>query len=105
MEGVRRATHSLGAYLFKEDASLADEYLEACARYLDAYIPLLGPYPFPKFAVVENFFSSGLGMPSFTLLGSAIIKRHYTQPYAWVMKSSIHGLEMASITVRKKPTG
>ena len=72
----------LGAYLFKEDAHLADEYLDACARYLDAYIPLLGPYPFPKFAVVENFFSSGLGMPSFTLLGAAIIKRHYTQPYA-----------------------
>ena len=72
----------LGAYLFKEDAYLADEYLDACARYLDAYIPLLGPYPFPKFAVVENFFSSGLGMPSFTLLGAAIIKRHYTQPYA-----------------------
>ena len=72
----------LGAYLFKDDAHLADEYLDACARYLDAYIPLLGPYPFPKFAVVENFFSSGLGMPSFTLLGAAIIKRHYTQPYA-----------------------
>jgi hypothetical protein len=72
----------LGAYLFREDEHLAEEYLDASARYLDAYIPLLGPYPFPKFAVVENFFSSGLGMPSFTLLGSAIIKRHYTQPYA-----------------------
>jgi hypothetical protein len=43
---------------------------------------LLGPYPFEKFAVVENFFASGLGMPSFTLLGSGIIKRHYVQPYA-----------------------
>ena len=58
------------------------EYLDATARYLDAYIPLLGPYPFEKFAVVENFFASGLGMPSFTLLGSGIIKRHYVQPYA-----------------------
>jgi len=72
----------LATYLFPEEAALADEYLDASARYLDAYIPLLGPYPFSQFAVVENFFSSGLGMPSFTLLGSGVIKRHYTQPYA-----------------------
>jgi aminopeptidase N len=74
---VRLSTH-----LFPDDAHLADEYLDAIARYLDVYIPLLGPYPFEKFAVVENFFASGLGMPSFTLLGSGIIKRHYVQPYA-----------------------
>ena len=72
----------LGAYLFPEDAPLADEYLDATARYLDAYITVLGPYPFDSFAVVENFFASGLGMPSFTLLGSGVIKRHYVQPYA-----------------------
>ena len=72
----------LSTYLFPDDAHLAEEYLDATARYLDAYIPLLGPYPFEKFAVVENFFASGLGMPSFTLLGSGIIKRHYVQPYA-----------------------
>lgn len=72
----------LAAYLFPDEAHLADEYLDATARYLDTYIPLLGPYPFDTFAVVENFFSSGLGMPSFTLLGSGVIKRHYVQPYA-----------------------
>lgn len=72
----------LATYLFAEDAHLAGEYLDATARYLEAYIPLLGPYPFDSFAVVENFFASGLGMPSFTLLGSGIIKRHYVQPYA-----------------------
>ena len=72
----------LSTYLFPDDAYLAEEYLDATARYLDVYIPLLGPYPFEKFAVVENFFASGLGMPSFTLLGSSVIKRHYVQPYA-----------------------
>ncbi|HEU4686313.1 MAG TPA: M1 family aminopeptidase [Nitrospira sp.] len=72
----------LAAYLLKDNIALADEYLDAAARYLDAYIPLLGPYPFDTFAVVENFFSSGLGMPAFTLLGSGVIKRHYVQPYA-----------------------
>jgi aminopeptidase N len=72
----------VAAYLFPEDAHLAQEYLDASARYLETYTQLLGPYPFPKFAVVENFFASGLGMPSFTLLGSGVIKRHYVQPFA-----------------------
>lgn len=72
----------LATYLFPEDATLSDEYLDATARYLEVYAKLLGPYPFPTFAVVENFFASGLGMPSFTLLGSGVIKRHYVQPYA-----------------------
>ncbi|MDP3092322.1 MAG: M1 family aminopeptidase [Nitrospira sp.] len=72
----------LATYLFPDDAALADEYLAATAKYLDAYVPLLGAFPFEQFAVVENFFASGLGMPSFTLLGSGSIKRHYTQPYA-----------------------
>lgn len=72
----------IAAYLFPAEEKLADEYLDASARYLDVYSRILGPYPFPKFAVVENFFASGLGMPSFTLLGSGVIKRHYVQPYA-----------------------
>ena len=76
-QGIEIAT-----YLFAEDAPLAQEYLDASVRYLDTYTKLLGPYPFPKFAVVENFFASGLGVPSFTLLGSGVIKRHYIQPYA-----------------------
>ena len=73
---------TVATYLFPEDAQLADEYLEASAQYLDAYTKLLGSYPFPKFAVVENFFASGLGMPSYTLLGAGSIRRRYIQPYA-----------------------
>ena len=69
-------------YFLPDNAALADEYLDATVTYLDAYIRILGEYPFEKFAVVENFFASGLGMPSFTLLGSGSIKRHYVQPYA-----------------------
>lgn len=72
----------VSTYLFAEDAGLASEYLDAAVAYLDVYATLLGPYPFPKFAVVENFFPSGLGMPSFTLLGSGVVKRRYVQPYA-----------------------
>jgi len=72
----------IATYLFPDEAHLADEYLDASVRYIETYTKLLGPYPFPKFAVVENFFASGLGMPSFTLLGSGVVKRRYIQPYA-----------------------
>ncbi|HEY3198286.1 MAG TPA: M1 family aminopeptidase [Nitrospirales bacterium] len=72
----------VATYLFPDEAHLADEYLKASIQYLEAYTKLLGPYPFPKFAVVENFFASGLGMPSYTLLGAGSIKRRYIQPYA-----------------------
>lgn len=73
---------ALETYFFPDNAGLAEDYLDATATYLDAYIGILGAYPFHRFAVVENFFPSGLGMPSFTLLGSGSIKRHYVQPYA-----------------------
>jgi aminopeptidase N len=72
----------LQTHFLPDNAGLADEYLDATAKYLDAYVRILGDYPFDKFAVVENFFASGLGLPSFTLLGSGSIKRHYIQPYA-----------------------
>ncbi len=62
------------AWLRQPDADLADRYLEATARYLRLYSRLIGPYPYAKFALVENFWSSGYGMPSFTLLGSRIIR-------------------------------
>ncbi len=73
---------TIATYLFPEDAHLSEQYLDATAIYLDMYTKLLGPYPFPKFAVVENFFPAGIGLPSFTLLGNRIIKRGYTQPYS-----------------------
>jgi aminopeptidase N len=62
------------AFLRKPDQALADRYLEATAQYLDMYSSLLGPYPYSKFALVENFWQTGYGMPSFTLLGDEIIR-------------------------------
>ena len=72
----------IATYLLPEDNRLAEQYLDAIVHYLKLYTELLGPYPFPKFAVVENFFPSGLGLPSCTLLGSRVIKRGYTQAYS-----------------------
>ncbi len=61
-------------YLRTPDANLAARYLDATRRYLALYEPLLGDYPYDKFALVENFWETGYGMPSFTLLGSQIIR-------------------------------
>jgi aminopeptidase N len=57
-----------------DDEDLARRYMDATARYLDLYDQLIGPYPFPKFALVENFWQTGYGMPSFTLLGDRVVR-------------------------------
>src|SRR5262245_16642718 len=62
------------AFLRKPDQALADRYLKATAQYLETYRSLLGPYPYSKFALVENFWETGYGMPSFTLLGEQVIR-------------------------------
>ncbi|HTN42438.1 MAG TPA: M1 family aminopeptidase [Nitrospiria bacterium] len=62
------------AFLRTPDAELADRYLEAGATDLEMYEKLLGPYPYRKFAVVENFWETGYGLPSLTLLGSAVLR-------------------------------
>jgi len=62
------------AYLLEPDATLAGKYLEATAQYVEMYRGLIGPYAFSKFALVENFWETGYGMPSFTLLGPRVIR-------------------------------
>ena len=61
-------------YTFEESDSLARVYLDATKRYVSMYSDLIGEYPYGKFALVENFWQTGYGMPSFTLLGSRVIR-------------------------------
>jgi len=62
------------AFLRSPDEALANKYLDVTAQYIEMYRGLIGPYPFSKFALVENFWETGYGMPSFTLLGSTVIR-------------------------------
>ncbi|OFZ20969.1 MAG: hypothetical protein A2X94_06445 [Bdellovibrionales bacterium GWB1_55_8] len=62
------------AFLTTPDPELAERYLNATTSYLEMYNRLIGAYPFRKFALVENFWETGYGMPSFTLLGPKIIR-------------------------------
>ncbi|MFQ5580267.1 MAG: M20/M25/M40 family metallo-hydrolase [Nitrospiria bacterium] len=74
-EYLRQAGKVLAmVFLRTPDPELAQKYLEVTEQYLEMYEKLLGPYPYPKFALVENFWETGYGMPSFTLLGSKIIR-------------------------------
>jgi aminopeptidase N len=61
-------------FLTAENAHLAAGYQAAMQRHLAYYRNLLGPYPFAKFAVVENFLPTGYGLPSWTLLGNSVVR-------------------------------
>ena len=70
------------AFLRDDDPALAQRYLDATARYLDLYQGMLPPYPYASFALVENFWETGYGMPGFTLLGQRVIR------FPWILTSS-----------------
>ncbi len=61
-------------YLRSADDELAKRYLRATHQYVEEYSRLLGNYPYAKFATVESFWETGWGMPSFTLLGSKVMR-------------------------------
>ena len=61
-------------YLHEADDELAEKYLQSSVHYIGLYNDWIGRYPYAKFAVVENRWQTGYGMPSFTLLGSRVIR-------------------------------
>ena len=64
---------AIEAYFFKEDAQLADVYISHTKKYINMYETMLTPYPYKRFAIVENIFPTGNSMPTFTLLGSQVV--------------------------------
>jgi hypothetical protein len=70
----RAAELDARVYLRRPDAALAERYLEATEHYVQLYARLLGPFPYAKFALVENFWETGYGMPSLALLGPRVIR-------------------------------
>jgi hypothetical protein len=55
-------------------AEAVDPYLESAGGVLDRFGQVFGDYPYTKFALVENYWQTGFGMPSFTLLGDRVIR-------------------------------
>ncbi|PWD99607.1 M1 family metallopeptidase [Marinilabilia rubra] len=72
----------INIYLFKSDDRLAERYFQVSGRYLDLFSNLIGDFPYEKFDVVENFWETGYGLPSFTLLGKKVMR------FPWILNSS-----------------
>ncbi|MCX5877021.1 MAG: ChaN family lipoprotein [Deltaproteobacteria bacterium] len=65
---------TLYSYFFAEDLQLAAEYRKKTLAYLKRYQELIGPYPYKRFSIVENRLPTGYAMPTFTLLGQAVVR-------------------------------
>ena len=49
--------------------------MKASREYLSLYGDVLTPYAYDRFDIVENWFTTGFGMPEFTLLGKHVVAR------------------------------
>ncbi len=85
----RHGDIDLSVWLLQDDPALAGRYLALLGEYIDHYSDLIGRYPFAKFAVVENRWPTGLGMPSFTLLGSQVLRLPFI-PYTSLPHEILH---------------
>jgi len=65
----------ISTYFLPDEDKFSELFLNAAEDYLRLYSELLGPYPFKKFDIVQNFFSSGYGLPTFTLLAPETIRQ------------------------------
>ena len=65
----------ISTYFFQEEDRFSEAFLNGAEEYLKIYSNLLGSYPFKKFDIVQNFFSSGYGFPTFTLLAPGAIRQ------------------------------
>jgi hypothetical protein len=72
-EPVREGVVSY-TFLLEDDPRLRATYMERTKAYIAMYEEMIGPYPYAKFATVENWFPTGYGMPSYTLLGSQVLR-------------------------------
>jgi len=70
VDGIKIST-----YFFHEENRFSEAFLNGAEEYLRIYSDLLGSYPFKKFDIVQNFFSSGYGFPTFTLLAPEAIRQ------------------------------
>lgn len=74
VEKVKHGSIDIYTFFFLKDERLSKLYIDKTKAYIDLYSEEFGPYPFEKFAVVESFLPTGYGMPSFTLLGSSVLR-------------------------------
>jgi len=65
----------ISTYFFRQDDRFSEIFLDGAEEYLKIYLELLSPFPYRKFDIVQNFFSSGYSFPTFTLLAPEAIRQ------------------------------
>jgi uncharacterized iron-regulated protein len=68
---------TLSTYLLSKDDNLSKHYLSKSQAYIAKYEKEVGAFAYKRFSVVENMFQTGYSMPTFTLIGSAIIRKSF----------------------------
>jgi len=82
---------TLHAVLNPAKEMVARDILDASAEYLDKYQPLVGPYPFSEFTVLEAFFSSGFAFPTCTqIVGSQLTPRKQYRRHGYIDHELLH---------------
>ncbi|MFH2124761.1 MAG: ChaN family lipoprotein [Pseudomonadota bacterium] len=69
-----RENLQVSTWFFKEEVSLSQRYLQAAAKYIRHYEQEIGTFPYHHYAIVANRLPSGLGLPTFTLLGEQVLR-------------------------------
>ena len=64
---------TLRTFFTKQNARLADSYLDAAAEAISSLSDRIGPYPYEAFSVVESPLPVGIGYPGFTLVSGRIL--------------------------------
>nr|AOO54666.1 putative iron-regulated protein [uncultured bacterium] len=59
---------------FPEERHLAASYLESAAAYLRRFERDIGPYSYNHYVIAANRRPTGLGLPTFTLLGRQVLR-------------------------------
>ncbi len=78
-------------YFLDDEPKLVETYMERTGAYLEMYQEMIGPYPYAKFATVENWFPTGYGMPSWTLLGGTVLRLPFIPTRASGTRSATTG--------------
>jgi len=56
--------------------------MEKSREYIGFFSDLIGQYPFESFAIMESTAPVGYGYPSFTAIGTLVMRMHFTEPFA-----------------------
>lgn len=69
-----------GFYLSDDEGGKA--VMVKSKEYIEYFSNLIGKYPFESFAIIESPAPVGYGYPSFTAIGTLVMRMHFTEPFA-----------------------